>query len=79
MNDDRLYLTHILERVERIQSYTRGGEAAFLADTMAKDAVVCNFEVIGEASKRISQRTKNLSPHIAWREMAAFRDVLVHH
>ena len=48
------YLGHILQAIERINRYTEEmGEAAFLDDEMAQDAVIRNFEVIGEASHNI--------------------------
>lgn len=78
MNDDRFYLVHILERIERIQTYTRAGEQAFMDDLMAQDAVVRNFEVIGEASKRLGAGTRSLAPHIPWKTIAGFRDLLIH-
>ena len=37
--DPRVYLAQILERIERIESYTSGGEAAFVDDPMVQDAV----------------------------------------
>lgn len=48
------YLTHILEAIERIHRYTEDmGELAFLENEMAQDAVIRNFEIIGEASHNI--------------------------
>lgn len=50
------YLSHILEAIERIGRYTEGmGEAAFLENQMAQDAVIRNFEIIGEASHNIGR------------------------
>ena len=50
------YLAHILEAIERIGRYTAGmDEASFLADPLVQDAVVRNFEVIGEASNNIEK------------------------
>ena len=49
---DVLYLEHVRERVERIEDYTRDGAQAFAASTMAQDAVIRSFEVMGEAIKR---------------------------
>lgn len=40
MKDDRLYLIHIGECIERIQAYTAEGRDAFLADEKTRDAVV---------------------------------------
>ena len=55
-NKQRLadYMGHILEAINRINRYTEGmTQSAFLADQMAQDAVIRNFEIIGEASHNI--------------------------
>ena len=53
--DQRVYLAQILERIIRIENYTKSGKKAFLADYMVQDAVIRNFEVIGEAAGRIGE------------------------
>ena len=53
--DDTLYLTNIKECIERIESYTRDGKETFLKTPMIQDAVIRNFEIIGEATKRLSE------------------------
>ncbi len=78
MKDDKLYLIHISECMERIESYTQEGREVFLQSRMTQDAVIRNFEVIGEAAKQISPRFREAHPEIAWRKLAAFRDVLIH-
>ncbi len=78
MKDDRLYLLHILECVKRIEAYTTGGRDEFMQDTRTQDAVVRNFEIVGEAAKRISQATRDLAPDIPWRRLGGFRDILIH-
>ena len=48
------YLGHILEAIERIDRYTEDmDEVEFLQNEMAQDAVIRNFEIIGEASHNI--------------------------
>lgn len=48
------YLGHILEAIERIHRYIEDiDEVAFLRNDMAQDAVIRNFEIIGEASHNI--------------------------
>lgn len=48
------YLEHIVQAVERIHKYTNNlDEAAFKASDMVQDAVIRNFEIIGEASGNI--------------------------
>jgi uncharacterized protein with HEPN domain len=42
IKDDRLYLIHIHECIERIERYTVDGRDAFLQDTMKQDAVLRN-------------------------------------
>ncbi|MCX7124014.1 MAG: DUF86 domain-containing protein [Gammaproteobacteria bacterium] len=78
MKDPQIYLTHILECIERIELYTQAGEAYFLTHIQAQDSVYRNFEIIGEASKRIPATLKAKSPHVPWKDIAGFRDVLIH-
>jgi len=78
MKDERLYLVHIAECIEKIEQYTAKGEPEFLSDSKTQDAVIRNFEIIGEAVKRLSESTRQLAPHIQWRSFAGFRDVLIH-
>lgn len=50
------YLMHILEAIERIDRYTGDmTEVAFLENQMAQDAVIRNFEIIGEACRNIER------------------------
>jgi uncharacterized protein with HEPN domain len=74
--DSRVYLAHILECAQKIQRYTKGGEKKFLKDAMTQDAVIRNFEIMGEAAKRVPETYRRRHPEIPWRLMAGFRDVL---
>ena len=50
------YLGHILQAIERIQRYTSGmSEADFAHSEVIQDAVIRNFEVLGEASRNIAR------------------------
>ena len=78
MTDDRFYLIDIAERIQRIDLYTLGGRDLFLQSPMIQDAVIRNFELIGEGVKRVSQELKQNHPDVPWRRIAGFRDVLIH-
>ena len=50
------YLKHILEAIDRIQKYCDDmSEINFFASEITQDAVIRNFEIIGEASKNIER------------------------
>ena len=51
------YLAHILEAIERIEEYVSDmDEMNFLASKLVQDAVIRNFEIIGEASNNLEKR-----------------------
>jgi uncharacterized protein with HEPN domain len=78
MIDDRLNITCIAECIARIEEYTIEGQQAFETSTLIQDAVVRNFQVIGDATKNLSIELKQAYPELPWRNMTGFRDVLVH-
>ena len=50
------YLDHILEAIHRIQNYCEDlDESGFLTTPLVQDAVIRNFEIIGEASRNIER------------------------
>lgn len=78
MKDDRLYLSHIGECIRRIESYVRDGKVQFLTDTKTHDAVLRNLQILAESNQRLSMELKNAHPEVEWRNLAAFRNVVVH-
>jgi uncharacterized protein with HEPN domain len=78
VKDPLLYIIHIHQSLQKILDYTRDGRAEFMVDPKTQDAVVRNFEVIGEATKRLSPEFTAAYPEIPWRRMAGFRDILIH-
>ena len=53
--DDRFFLKHILQSIEKIELLMRDVDReSFLEDWRIQDAVVRNLEIIGEASSKIS-------------------------
>ncbi|MBX3163522.1 MAG: DUF86 domain-containing protein [Bacteroidetes bacterium] len=79
LKDNSIYIAHILERAEKILSYTQGmTETSFLKDDKTQSAVIRELEVIGEVTKKLSDDFKNQYPDIPWKIMAGMRDVLIH-
>ena len=78
MSNDKLYLTHILECIEKIEEYTREGKDFFEQDSKTQDAVLRNLQTLSESSMRVSQELQTRYPTVSWREMHAFRNVVVH-
>ncbi len=78
MKDEQAYLLHIRDAIDRILTYTKEGRDVFLGDSMIQDAVLRNMEILGEASKRVSQLLRDRAPGVPWRQMAGMRDKLIH-
>ncbi|HRT26541.1 MAG TPA: DUF86 domain-containing protein [Syntrophales bacterium] len=79
MKDDKLYPRHILEAIEKIESYTFVGRDFFMKTSIIPDAVIRNLEIIGEASKQLSDSFKQRNADIPWRNVSGLRDILIHH
>lgn len=77
--DLKLLLEDMLESANKIRKYTAGVTyQEFVNDDKTIDAVIRNFEIIGEAANRVDPdfRTKNSS--IEWRRIRGFRNRIVH-
>lgn len=74
-----LYLEDILTSATKIQNYA--GNSSYedlIKDEMKIDAIIRNFEIIGEASSNISNEIKEKYSFIEWRKISDFRNILVH-
>lgn len=79
MKDDRLYLIHISECIERIESYIAGKtKQQFLASTLIQDAIIRNLQIMAESTQRLSDDIKEKESGIDWFKISGFRNVLVH-
>lgn len=76
---DKLLLEDIIESIEKIQRYISGhSKEAFQNDEKTIDAVVRNFEIIGEAANRLSKKVHQNNPQVQWRRIIGFRNRIVH-
>jgi uncharacterized protein with HEPN domain len=80
MNKDYLiFLNHIIESIEKIESYLIDiSKREFLSLKEKQDAVIRNIEIVGEAAKNISKVFQDNHPTIPWKEMIRTRDKIVH-
>lgn len=77
--DPLMFLLDILYSIRKIEKYSKNMSLSDLKrNHLVVDAIIRNFEIIGEAVKNIPKDVKNRYPHIAWKEAAGFRDVLIH-
>jgi uncharacterized protein with HEPN domain len=75
----QLRILHIKDRIEKIKSFTEGlTYEAFTEDAKTVEAVIRCFQVMGDAAKNIPDDVKKKYPAVSWREMAQFRDKIVH-
>jgi uncharacterized protein with HEPN domain len=76
--DSRLLLDDILLSIDNITEYTNDlSFDEFLNDSKTLDAVIRNFEIIGEAANRLPVDIKDEYPLVDWHRMRGFRNRIV--
>ena len=53
-------------------------KADFDSDLKTQSAVIRQLEIIGEATKHLSNELRETYDDIPWRQMAGMRDILIH-
>lgn len=75
----KLLLEDILESAEKIFTYTESlTYDDFIADSKTIDAVVRNFEIIGEAANRLPDELKDNNTEVDWHKLRGLRNRIVH-
>ena len=74
-----LYLEDMLLSMNRIEEYVGTMDfTSFKRTYIVFDAVVRNFEIIGEASKKIPNNIQEKYPEIPWRKMNGLKNLIAH-
>lgn len=58
--------------------FTGDGRDAFMNNRMMQEAVIRSLEIIGEARRNLSDTLCNAHPEVPWRQIAAFRNFVIH-
>ena len=77
--EPQLLIGDIIESGNKILEYTTDLTFEdFMNDNKTVDAVIRNFEIIGEAANRLPADFKNIHSTIDWRRIRGFRNRIVH-
>ncbi len=77
--DNLVYVRHILDAIKAIKFYTEGMDfKEFKKDQKTVDAIVRQFEIIGEATRHITTAYRECHTQVAWQKMVSMRNFLAH-
>lgn len=76
---DHLYLEDIFASIKAIENYIKDIDyLEFLEDRKTHSAAIRELEIIGEAVSNLSDRIKNSTPEVHWRDIKDLRNMLIH-
>uniref|UniRef100_B8HT74 DUF86 domain-containing protein n=1 Tax=Cyanothece sp. (strain PCC 7425 / ATCC 29141) TaxID=395961 RepID=B8HT74_CYAP4 len=79
MQRDLQYLLDMLESAKLAVRYVaEKSKTDFCSDVQLQDAVIRRLAIIGEASRRVSEATRQNLPTIPWIEISGMRNRLIH-
>src|SRR5271157_1354176 len=77
--DPVVFLTHIIDSIQLIESYMEGRtEADLMESTGLQDKIIRRIQVIGEAVKNLPDDLKRNHPEVPWRDITGMRDIVIH-
>jgi len=76
---DYLYLNHINDACSQIGVYLGNiDKDKFIRNNLVQDGVIRQLEIIGEAVRKISTKTRDTYKEIDWGDITGMRDKLIH-
>lgn len=74
-----LLIEDIIDSANKILEYTQDlSFEEFTTDSKTIDAVIRNFEIIGEAANRLPEDFKEVHSNVEWHRIRGFRNRIVH-
>lgn len=70
------FALHILDTIAKIRRIQARGDLR--EDEVLYDATLRNLQTLSEATQRLPTEKKDRYPHIPWRQISGFRNILVH-
>ncbi|NHM00509.1 HepT-like ribonuclease domain-containing protein [Flavobacterium difficile] len=79
-NKDVFRLEHILESINKIQYLVSKLNSLenFEKEWIEQDALIRNFEIIGQASNHVSNEIKEKHSEVSWKELKGMRNFITH-
>jgi uncharacterized protein with HEPN domain len=79
INKNIFRLEHILESIEKIEYIVKDLDyGEYLEDWIKQDAIIRNFEIIGEAIANLDDAIKDENPEVEWKLVKDMRNFLIH-
>lgn len=74
-----IFVSHIRDSINKIIKYTDNiSYEEFVSNDMIQDAVIRQIEILGEASKNLTDDFKNTYNYLSWKQMVGMRNKVIH-
>ena len=78
MRSDAERLKDMNEAIAKIEKYAVQGKETFFADELVQTWILFHLQTIGEASRAMSEQTRELYSDLNWQDIIDFRNLVVH-
>lgn len=79
--EDSILIAYILDSIDKIQKIatkTADFKGTLFSDWVIHDAIIHRLQTLSESTQRLSDKVKNFTPDIPWKNIAGFHNILVH-